>query len=163
MFCRANSRTFSLTDHSRWPQTSLTSAPCAVRCLESLPLLERRALPEGILLITSTLNPGDRSIMLRTTVTKRLLTLIASGFCLLPSAFAQNGGAGGEAVALAAEEPAEEGIPVTDPLVISRCGTCHTKDAKNNLSRISWERTTPEGWEQAIKRMVRLNGMTITP
>ena len=65
--------------------------------------------------------------------------------------------------ALVAEDPVEEGIPVTDALVISRCGTCHTKDAKGNLSRISWERTTPEGWEQAIKRMVRLNGLTITP
>jgi quinohemoprotein amine dehydrogenase len=96
-------------------------------------------------------------------VTKRLLTLLVSGFCLLFSAFAQSGSAGGDAPAVVAEEPVEEGIPVTDPLVISRCGTCHTKDAKGNLSRISWERTTPEGWEQAIKRMVRLNGMTITP
>ena len=57
----------------------------------------------------------------------------------------------------------EEGIPVTDPLVISKCGTCHTKDAKGNLLRISWERATPEGWEEAIKRMVRLNGLTLTP
>ncbi len=57
----------------------------------------------------------------------------------------------------------EEGIPVTDPVVISKCGTCHAKDDKGNLSRISWERTTPEGWEEAIKRMVRLNGLTITP
>ncbi len=62
-----------------------------------------------------------------------------------------------------AEEKLEEGIPVIDPLVIAKCGTCHTKDAKGNLSRISWERSTPEGWEQAIKRMVRLNGLTITP
>ena len=62
-----------------------------------------------------------------------------------------------------AEEKPEEGIPVTDPLVIAKCGTCHTKDAKGNLSRISWERSTPEGWEQAIKRMVRLNGLTLTP
>lgn len=98
-------------------------------------------------------------------MTKRLLTLIVSGFCLLPGIFAQSSaaGGGGEVAALVAEDPVEEGIPVTDPLVISRCGTCHTKDAKNNLSRISWERATPEGWEQAIKRMVRLNGMTITP
>ena len=29
------------------------------------------------------------------------------------------------------------------------------EDEKGNLSRISWERTTPEGWEEAIKRMVR--------
>ncbi|HYA16984.1 MAG TPA: quinohemoprotein amine dehydrogenase subunit alpha [Bryobacteraceae bacterium] len=59
--------------------------------------------------------------------------------------------------------PPEEGIPVTDPLVISKCGTCHTKDEKGNLSRISWERAAPEGWEEAIKRMVRLNGLSITP
>lgn len=31
------------------------------------------------------------------------------------------------------------------------------------MTRISWERTTPEGWEEAIKRMVRLNGVSITP
>ena len=57
----------------------------------------------------------------------------------------------------------EEGIPVTDPLVQEKCGSCHAPDAKGNLSRISWVRTTPEGWAQAIKRMVRLNGLPITP
>jgi quinohemoprotein amine dehydrogenase len=61
------------------------------------------------------------------------------------------------------EEKPEEGIPVTDPLVIAKCGTCHTKDDKGNLSRISWERAAPEGWEASIKRMVRLNGLDITP
>ena len=58
-----------------------------------------------------------------------------------------------------AEKP-EEGIPVTDPLVIHDAGPVTQKDDKGNLSRISWERTTPEGWEEAIKRMVRLNGAT---
>ena len=85
-------------------------------------------------------------------MTKRLLSLILTASCLVPALLAQS-----------AEEPAEEGIPVTDPLVVSRCGTCHTKDAKGNLTRISWERTTPEGWEESIKRMVRLNGLTIAP
>jgi quinohemoprotein amine dehydrogenase len=61
------------------------------------------------------------------------------------------------------DEKPEEGIPVTSELVVSKCGGCHTKDEKGNLSRISWERTTPEGWEEAIKRMVRLNGLTLTP
>ncbi|WP_188065133.1 quinohemoprotein amine dehydrogenase subunit alpha [Sphingobium sp. KCTC 72723] len=55
------------------------------------------------------------------------------------------------------------GIPVADALVKEKCGTCHAPDAKGNLSRISWVRTTPEGWAQAIKRMVRLNGLAITP
>ena len=68
---------------------------------------------------------------------------------------------------LLAQEPAknvpEEGIPVTNQLVIDKCSPCHQKDAKGNLTRISWERTTPEGWQQAIKRMVRLHGVTLTP
>jgi len=57
----------------------------------------------------------------------------------------------------------EAGIPVTDALTREKCGACHTADAKGNLSRISWVRTTPEGWDQAIKRMVRLNGAAVTP
>jgi quinohemoprotein amine dehydrogenase len=64
-------------------------------------------------------------------------------------------------------EPAKstpvEGIPVTNQLVISKCGACHTKDEKGNMLRISWERATPEGWEEAIKRMVRLRGVSLTP
>ena len=56
----------------------------------------------------------------------------------------------------------EEGIPVTSQLVISKCGACHTKDDKGNMLRISWERATPEGWEEAIKRMVRLRGVSLT-
>lgn len=62
-----------------------------------------------------------------------------------------------------AKAATEEGIPVTNELVISKCGTCHTKDEHGNLLRISWERATPEGWEEAIKRMVRLQGVRLTP
>ena len=57
----------------------------------------------------------------------------------------------------------EDGIPVTDGLTKEKCGVCHTADAKGNLSRISWLRTTPEGWAQAIHRMIKLNGLSITP
>jgi len=62
-----------------------------------------------------------------------------------------------------ANKETETGIPVTDALVIEKCGACHAADDKGNLSRISWERTTPEGWAQAIRRMVRLNGLVLTP
>src|SRR5262245_37605992 len=75
----------------------------------------------------------------------------------LPAAHAQRGGA------RPADEKGEDGIPVTNPLVLAKCGGCHQKDDKGNLSRISWERATPEGWEQAIKRMVRLNGVKLEP
>lgn len=57
----------------------------------------------------------------------------------------------------------EAGIAIKDPLVVEKCGTCHTADAKGNLSRISWVRTTPEGWAQVIRRMASLNGLSITP
>ncbi len=83
--------------------------------------------------------------------------------CITPFAASAQGRRGGGGAAAAPAEKPEDGIPVTDPLVISRCGTCHQKDDKGNLSRISWERTTPEGWEEAIKRMVRLNGATLEP
>jgi quinohemoprotein amine dehydrogenase len=62
-----------------------------------------------------------------------------------------------------AKEVLEEGIPVTNQLVIDRCVACHKKDEKNRLTRISYERTTPEGWQQVIKRMIRLNGLVISP
>lgn len=57
----------------------------------------------------------------------------------------------------------DEGIPITNQLVIDKCSSCHKKDEKNRLTRISFERTTPEGWQQAIKRMIRLNGLTLAP
>ncbi len=53
-------------------------------------------------------------------------------------------------------------IPVTDPLVIAKCSGCHSKDEKGNLSRISELRSAPEGWQQALKRMVRLHGLTLS-
>jgi quinohemoprotein amine dehydrogenase len=55
----------------------------------------------------------------------------------------------------------EPGIPVTDKLTIEKCGSCHHQDSYGNLTRISWIRTTPEGWEEAIKRMVELNGVKL--
>jgi quinohemoprotein amine dehydrogenase len=88
-----------------------------------------------------------------------LAVVLCSGLVM---AQGRNGRGGGQRPAdLAAAT--EEGFPVTDALVIKKCGTCHSKDEKGNLSRISWTRTTPEGWEEAIKRMVRLNGLVLTP
>lgn len=96
---------------------------------------------------------------------QRIITTVVAPVVMvfLFAAAAQSQPAGGQAAAAGPEEKPEEGIPVTDPLVIAKCGTCHTKDDKGNLSRISWERATPEGWEEALKRMVRLNGLEITP
>ncbi|HUO32755.1 MAG TPA: quinohemoprotein amine dehydrogenase subunit alpha [Bryobacteraceae bacterium] len=55
-----------------------------------------------------------------------------------------------------------QGIPIDDPLVIRRCGGCHQRDANGMMGRLSYIRTSPEVWDQAIKRMIRLNGLTLT-
>jgi len=57
----------------------------------------------------------------------------------------------------------EQGIPVTDPLVIAKCGGCHTRDERGNMQRLSWERTTPEGWQDALKDMILREGLSVTP
>jgi quinohemoprotein amine dehydrogenase len=61
-----------------------------------------------------------------------------------------------------AAEP-DEGIPVANDTVRRVCGPCHKNDTKNRLSRISHRRTTPEGWQETIRRMVTLNKATIDP
>jgi quinohemoprotein amine dehydrogenase len=57
----------------------------------------------------------------------------------------------------------EEGIPIADETVRKACGTCHRPDEKGQLSRISFQRNTPEGWQNTIQRMAALNGLTIDP
>jgi len=96
--------------------------------------------------------PRKRSVRL---LSKRVLFVVA-GLCSTTAVVAQINSVGDLA-------ETEEGIPVTDSVTIEKCGACHAPDAKGNLSRISWVRTTPEGWAQAIKRMVKLNGLQITP
>jgi quinohemoprotein amine dehydrogenase len=68
------------------------------------------------------------------------------------------------ALSVAAETGTEEaGIPVNDQLTIAKCAGCHVRDASGMMRRISYIRTTPEVWEESIKRMARLNGLSITP
>ncbi len=55
------------------------------------------------------------------------------------------------------------GIVIDNQLTITKCGGCHQRDQNGMMRRLSYIRTSPEVWEQAIKRMVRLNGLTIKP
>ena len=57
----------------------------------------------------------------------------------------------------------EEGIPITDATVQKACGSCHRADDKGQMSRISFQRNTPEGWQTIIQRMAALNGLNIEP
>jgi quinohemoprotein amine dehydrogenase len=57
----------------------------------------------------------------------------------------------------------DPGIPISDQLTINKCGGCHSRDSSGMMRRLSYMRTTPEVWEESIKRMVRLNGLSIKP
>lgn len=58
---------------------------------------------------------------------------------------------------------AADGIPITNEKVKVLCGDCHKTDEKGRMSRISYRRTTPEGWQETIRRMVTLNKAEIEP
>jgi quinohemoprotein amine dehydrogenase len=57
----------------------------------------------------------------------------------------------------------EDGIPITDATTQKACGSCHRPDDKGQLSRISFQRNTPEGWQMQIQRMAALNNLNIDP
>ena len=62
--------------------------------------------------------------------------------------------------ALAAD--ATVGIPVKSDLVKSACGACHEQDDAGRMTRISYERKTPEAWELTLKRMMRTGRVQLT-
>jgi quinohemoprotein amine dehydrogenase len=57
----------------------------------------------------------------------------------------------------------DEGIPVTSQLVIDKCGACHAPDAQKRMTRISFRRSSPEGWQQTVRRMAGLHGLPLEP
>ena len=67
------------------------------------------------------------------------------------------------APATTAKPESEDGIPITNPTVKTVCGSCHVSDSQGRMSRISYRRTTPEGWQETIRRMATLNKAPIDP
>jgi quinohemoprotein amine dehydrogenase len=88
-----------------------------------------------------------------------LLWMFAAGASLV----GQQPTAGAPAKSPAPQAKAEEGIPIPNAVVQKACAPCHTVDDKQQISRISFRRNTPEGWQQTIRRMVALNGLRIEP
>jgi quinohemoprotein amine dehydrogenase len=62
-----------------------------------------------------------------------------------------------------AQTPSPEGIAIDDQLTLTKCGGCHPRDANGMMRRLSYIRTTPEVWEESIRRMIRLNGVALKP
>lgn len=55
-------------------------------------------------------------------------------------------------------QEAEDGYAITDQTVVDRCSRCHLVDDQGRMSRISYLRKTPEGWQTSIRRMASLHG-----
>ena len=53
------------------------------------------------------------------------------------------------------------GFVIRDQTTIAFCSGCHMRDSAGYLSRISYLRKTPEGWETTLRRMVSLNKVKI--
>jgi quinohemoprotein amine dehydrogenase len=81
---------------------------------------------------------------------------------LLAAALAGPSGATAQA-ATSARSTRPQGVPITSDAVIRNCASCHTRDSTGRLSRLSYMRKTPEGWETSIRRMVTLNGVQLEP
>ncbi|WP_419163091.1 quinohemoprotein amine dehydrogenase subunit alpha [Candidatus Palauibacter sp.] len=56
-----------------------------------------------------------------------------------------------------------DGYPIDNEIIIRRCQRCHERDEQDRMSRISYERKTPEGWQTSVRRMVALNGVPLDP
>ena len=93
------------------------------------------------------------------TVRAKHLVLVVFVLC----AFVRAAAAQPPPAAPAATPPQEEGIPIQNDLVKSKCGGCHRSDDKGRMTRISYRRASPENWEKTIKRMVTLNHATLDP
>ncbi|MEZ4415727.1 MAG: quinohemoprotein amine dehydrogenase subunit alpha [Gemmatimonadota bacterium] len=57
----------------------------------------------------------------------------------------------------------EGGIPIQDDAVVRSCRRCHAVSDDGRMSRISFSRKTPEGWELTLRRMVTLNEVDLEP
>jgi quinohemoprotein amine dehydrogenase len=73
----------------------------------------------------------------------------------------RRGGRPGGAEAAPAE--ARAGIPIKNDLITKYCIGCHPTDASGLMTRISYQRKSPEGWELTLKRMLRHHHLQTTP
>lgn len=66
----------------------------------------------------------------------------------------------------AAQGPARDtttGFEIRNEVVIKNCSECHTRDTSGRyLSRLSYVRKTPEGWETSVRRMMTLQKVNIS-
>src|SRR5688500_13778885 len=76
--------------------------------------------------------------------------------------------AAGAAGALSSVAPAQArdtttGFEIRNDAIIRNCSSCHVKDSSGKfLSRLSYLRKTPEGWETSVRRMMTLQKVRVS-
>ena len=55
------------------------------------------------------------------------------------------------------------GIAIHNQAVIENCSACHTRDDAGRMTRLSYMRKTPEGWQSSLRRMIALSNVTVDP
>ena len=55
-----------------------------------------------------------------------------------------------------------EGYAITHSTTVQACSRCHTVDDQDRMSRISYLRKTPEGWQTSVRRMVALHDVNVS-
>lgn len=53
------------------------------------------------------------------------------------------------------------GYAIENETLVARCARCHTQDDDRRMTRISFLRKTPEGWQTSIRRMIALHGVRL--
>ena len=71
--------------------------------------------------------------------------------------------ASGQGQPASASDDEVAGIPIDNRAVIENCSSCHTRDDTGRMTRLSYLRKTPEGWQTSIRRMVALNDVGLDP
>jgi quinohemoprotein amine dehydrogenase len=61
----------------------------------------------------------------------------------------------------AGDDAKAAGIPVSDSNTVANCGSCHAVDDDGRMTRISYMRKSPEGWQWTLRRMVMLNDVEL--
>ena len=60
-------------------------------------------------------------------------------------------------------QTSDGGHPIENQTLVDRCSSCHTVDDEGRMSRISFLRKTPEGWQTSVRRMVALHEVRMSP
>ena len=108
-------------------------------------------------MIRGTASPPARILLLVS-----LVAIIGVALAVLPTSSAASA-LQSDSTASAADDDAASGIPVSDAATVSNCSSCHAVDDDGRMTRISYIRKSPEGWQQTLRRMVMLNDVELDP